>query len=41
MILVKNNKTCITFDILATLFVAKNFILGIYDEFKTLFMNGH
>ena len=41
MILVKNNKTYITFDILATLFSIENFLLGICDEFETLFVSAH
>ena len=41
MILVKNNKTYITFVTLTTLFSAENFLLGICDEFETLFVSAH
>ena len=41
MILVKNNKTYITFDTLANLFSIENFLLGICDEFETLFVSAH
>ena len=41
MILVKNNKKYITFDTLATLFLVKNFLLGICDKFETLFVSAH
>ena len=41
MILVKNNKTYITFDTLATLFLLKIFSWAFCDEFKTLFVSAH
>ena len=43
MILVKNNKTYITFDFWYSCYFvfAKNFLLGICDEFETLFVSAH
>ena len=41
MILVENNKTYYYFDTLATLFFAENFLLGICDEFESLFVSAH